>query len=58
MTRTKSTLHRDGTVTYWSVYDQQWVKRAAYVPPTDLAAMSMAERDRVMEHVDAAFLAH
>ena len=26
---TKTKFHRDGTVTYWDVYRQQWVRRSA-----------------------------
>ena len=26
----KTTYHRDGTVTYWSVYLQQWQRVSAY----------------------------
>ena len=44
-------LHHDGTITYWSVYRQQWVHRSAAVPDRDLAAMSPAERSRVMRHL-------
>ena len=39
--------HRDGTVTYWSVYHQVWVHRAAAVPDCELAAMREQERCRV-----------
>jgi len=47
----KNTYHRDNTVTYWSVYQQQWVHRAASVPDRELAAMSSRERERVLRHV-------
>jgi hypothetical protein len=42
--------HQDGTVTYWSVYQQQWV-RAHDVPARELAAMDAAERACVKEHI-------
>jgi len=42
-----TTVHRDGTVTYWSVYEQCWHPRAEVVPDRELAAMSAAERKRV-----------
>lgn len=29
MTSTKTKFHRDGTVTCWDVYQQQWVHRSA-----------------------------
>ncbi len=44
----------DGTVTYWSVYEQVWVDHAESVPDQDLAAMSDAEREHVVAHLDAA----
>ena len=42
-----TTVHDDGTVTYWSVYEQVWHHRAEVVPDRELAAMSAAERQRV-----------
>lgn len=48
---TQTTYHRDGTVTYWSVYNQVWVKRAQSVPAKELAAMSSDERERVQRHL-------
>lgn len=47
----KTIFHRDGTVTYWSVYQQVWVKRASRVPDHELAAMSPKERERVIKHL-------
>lgn len=47
----KTTLHRDGTVTYWSVYNQEWKRHTDYVPDRELAAMGDAERERVMRHL-------
>lgn len=47
----KTTYHRDGTVTYWSVYNQVWVRRASSVPNKELAAMSGNERERVQRHL-------
>lgn len=40
------TLHRDGTVSYWSVTQQVWERRTQ-VSDADLAAMSPAERTRI-----------
>jgi hypothetical protein len=51
MTSTKPTMHRDATVTYWSVYGQVWVRRASSVPDRELAAMGDDERARVMRHL-------
>lgn len=47
----KTTYHRDGTVTYWSVYNQVWARRASSVPNKELAAMSGDERERVQRHL-------
>ena len=47
----KTTCHRDGTVTYLSVYRQVWMRREATIPDRELAAMSPSERDRVMRHL-------
>ena len=43
-------LHKDGRVTFWSVYDQQWVKTAD-LSDQDLASMRAAERKKVQAHV-------
>lgn len=43
-------LHKDGRVTYWSVYEQRWVK-GARVPDRELAAMSAPERKKVQAHL-------
>jgi hypothetical protein len=54
--------HRDGTVTYWSVTRQQYVRHPATrpLPPDDAAALPDAERRRVRRHlpVDCAATAH
>lgn len=47
----KNICHKDGTVTYWSVYNQVWVDRAHYVPDDELAAMGDKERERVKRHL-------
>ena len=46
----KTTYHRDGTVTYWSVVRQCWRRRVCEVPYAELACMSPAERERVERH--------
>jgi hypothetical protein len=51
MNSLKSVCHRDGTVTYWSVYQQSWERRAASVPDRELAAMSEHERHLVQRHL-------
>lgn len=45
-----STFHRDGTISYWSVYEQRWC-RSAQLPGAELAAMSEQERERVRKHL-------
>lgn len=48
-TTTSTTIaHRDGTITYWSVYAQEWRRRAWAVPDRELAAMSPRDRERVI----------
>jgi len=47
----KTTMHKDGTVSHWSVYQQQRVVRAVAVPDCELAAMPERERVRVMRHL-------
>ncbi len=51
-------FHTDGTVTYWSVYLRQWIRRADQVSDRELAAMSRDERDRVIEHLREASVRH
>lgn len=44
-----STYHRDGTVSYWSVLRQSWVRRpAAEISDRDLATMTEQERRRIL----------
>lgn len=44
--------HRDGSVTYWSVYAQQWCRRVRGVSDAELAAMPTRGRARVIRHLD------
>jgi len=44
-------LHRDGTVTYWSVYEQRWEQHQVGIPDHELAALSPSERKRVQAHL-------
>jgi hypothetical protein len=53
MTSTRSILHRDGTVTVWSVYTQTWHRHVAHVGDADQAALSAEERGRVQAHLAA-----
>jgi ribosomal protein L32E len=50
--RDKPKFHRDGSVTYWSVYDQAW-RRSWSVPDRELAAMPEAERRKIQKRVRA-----
>ena len=50
-TTRKTTLHRNGTVTYWSVWEQRWLKRVGAIFDNDLATMSPADRERVQRHL-------
>ena len=43
-------LHRDGTVTYWSVYHQV-LERVSHIADREYAAMSDRYRDRVVRHL-------
>jgi len=47
----KTKFHRDGTITYWSVYKQSWQHRVSSIPNEELAAMNEKERSRVMKHL-------
>jgi len=48
----KPTFHRDGTVSYWSVYQQAWKRQnAALIPDRELAAMTPKQRTRAMKAV-------
>ena len=53
MNETKSaygtTYHRDGTVTFWDVYLQQW-RRSSQLSDRALATLGAGERDRALRH--------
>ena len=44
---TNTKYHEDGTVTFWSVYEQRWINHAQRVPDRELAAMPTDEREEV-----------
>jgi len=44
-------FHRDGTITYWSVYKRVWVRRASTIENRELAAMGPIEREKVKCHL-------
>lgn len=48
----RSVFHRDNSVTFWDVYQQQWVRYAAVsIPDRLLATLPSNERDRVLRLV-------
>jgi hypothetical protein len=45
----KPTFHRDNTVTFWSVYEQRWIRVAAQrISDEELAGMNFNKRARVI----------
>lgn len=46
----KPILHRNGSVTYWSVYNQVWVRHALSMPLLELLAIPQPYRKRVFKH--------
>ena len=50
---TKVTLHRDATVTYWSVYEQRWARvPVERIPEREIAAMTRDARERVLRALE------
>lgn len=45
------TLHHDGTVSYWSYHQQEWIERAFHVPIEEIQAMHPYDRNRVKKHL-------
>ncbi len=54
MNATRNRYHKNGTVTYFSVYQQTWIKRARMIPDRELAAMNEGERRRIEKHLSPA----
>jgi len=52
MDRLMTILHRDGTITYWSVYEQIWRRSHRMPSDRELAAMPAHDRDRVVAHIE------
>jgi len=44
-------LHRDGTVSFFSYFKQEWVPRTFHVPAEELEAMTPYDRRRVEKHL-------
>lgn len=50
----RTTYHKDGTVSYWNVYTQQWERcEAGEIDDRILASMNQQERDRIARMVAA-----
>lgn len=45
-----NTYHRDGTVSYWSVTTQSWI-RSRLISVADRASMTDSERSRMGRHL-------
>ena len=45
------TLHRDGTVSFWSYQRQEWVQHAFHVPIEDIQRMDPYDQGRVKKHL-------
>jgi len=56
MTSKKTTIHHEGTISYWSAYDARYVRHASLADLADreIAAMPARERDRVLRAVERA----
>jgi hypothetical protein len=44
----KTKFHRDGSVTIWDVYQQQWVRTSR---PTNQQLATLPKRDRILKHI-------
>ena len=47
----KTKFHKDGTITYWNIYLQNWVCKTNYINSRELASLSVEERTKVCEHL-------
>lgn len=45
-------LHRDGSISYFSIYKQQWIQRACNMPDEELAARSGITRTKIIKHME------
>ena len=48
-TNAQSTFHRDGTVSYWDLYEQRWCRACTFDDRT-LATFDDALRERIARH--------
>lgn len=47
----KTICHRNGTVSYWSVYEQRYYRETECIDQRELATMSWEEREKVLRHL-------
>ena len=47
-------VHRGGSVTYWSVYRQTWVRTHVMPPDQEMAALGERDRRRIEKHISHA----
>jgi len=45
-------LHRDGTISFWSYFRQEWVSRAIFVPAEEIERMHPLDQERVRKHLE------
>lgn len=53
MSALRSIVHRDGTVTYWSVYAQCWRRHVTTITTDDALALPSRDRARVVRACNA-----
>jgi len=44
------TFHEDGSITYWSVFNQVWERNVLEIPDKEYAAMNTNEREACLKH--------
>jgi hypothetical protein len=45
----KTTFHKDGTVSFWCVYNQIWKRlKMEQIPPQNIASFSFEERSKII----------
>jgi len=42
--------HKDGTITYWSLRRQEWIKHVTDIPLDDICSLNSYERDRLLAY--------
>jgi hypothetical protein len=48
----KSKTHRDGTVSYYSDIQHQWIERVREIPAKELAQMDILEKFRLIKYLE------